>query len=99
MIIIINPVSGPARRGRGGERIGRARRALEQLGVQGETRLTERRGHAHELALEAAAAGSALVVAWGGDGTINEVARARWRAPGKRESSARGPGRYPTLRE
>ena len=76
MIIIINPVSGPARRGRGGERIGRARRALEQLGVRGETRLTERRGHAHELALEAAAAGSALVVAWGGDGTINEVARA-----------------------
>jgi YegS/Rv2252/BmrU family lipid kinase len=38
--------------------------------------VTERGGHAHELALEAAASGAQLVVAWGGDGTINEVGRA-----------------------
>ncbi|RPI53854.1 MAG: diacylglycerol kinase family lipid kinase [Acidobacteria bacterium] len=74
--IIINPMSGPARRGRGSERLELARRELERLGVEGEARLTERSGHAHELALEAVAAGFELVMAWGGDGTVNEVARA-----------------------
>ena len=44
--------------------------------MKGEIRLTERGGHAHELALEAAASGADLVMAWGGDGTINEVGRA-----------------------
>jgi diacylglycerol kinase (ATP) len=73
--IIINPRSGPKRRGTGPERIELATRALEQLGAKGEIHLTQRAGHAHELALEAAAAGAALVMAWGGDGTINEVAR------------------------
>ena len=33
-------------------------------------------GHAHDLALEAVAAGAHVVVAWGGDGTVNEVASA-----------------------
>lgn len=75
-VIIINPVSGPKRRGSGSERADIATRALERLGANGEVRLTERAGHAHELALEAAAAGADLVVAWGGDGTINEVGRA-----------------------
>lgn len=76
IFIIINPVSGPKRRGTGAERVELATRALEQLHVQGEIRLTERAGHAHELALEAATAGADLVIGWGGDGTINEVARA-----------------------
>ncbi len=76
VVIIINPVSGPARRGGGAERLELAQRTLERLGVKGEVRLTERSGHAHELALEAVAAGAELVVAWGGDGTINEVGRA-----------------------
>lgn len=39
-----------------------------------EPRFTERPGHATELARAAAAEGRALVVALGGDGTINEVA-------------------------
>lgn len=38
--------------------------------------LTERRGHARELAAAAVARGVRLVLAWGGDGTINEVASA-----------------------
>jgi YegS/Rv2252/BmrU family lipid kinase len=38
--------------------------------------VTERRGHARELAASAAQRGSRLVVAWGGDGTINEVGSA-----------------------
>jgi YegS/Rv2252/BmrU family lipid kinase len=51
-------------------------RAVQRLRADVEIRLTERAGHAHELALEAAAAGADLVIAWGGDGTINEVGRA-----------------------
>ena len=39
-------------------------------------RLTARAGHAGELAHEALAEGCGLVVAVGGDGTINEVAAA-----------------------
>ncbi len=38
-----------------------------------DTRFTERSGHAREIAREEAAAGRALVVACGGDGTISEV--------------------------
>jgi YegS/Rv2252/BmrU family lipid kinase len=38
--------------------------------------LTERGGHARELATAAAASGASLVIAWGGDGTINEVGTA-----------------------
>lgn len=36
--------------------------------------VTERKGHARELAAGAAARGARLIVAWGGDGTVNEVA-------------------------
>ena len=74
--VIINPVSGPARRGNAARRVELATRTLERLGVQGRVRLTERGGHAHELALEAARGGAGLVLAWGGDGTVNEVGRA-----------------------
>jgi diacylglycerol kinase (ATP) len=38
--------------------------------------VTERVGHGRELAAAAAAAGARLVIAWGGDGTISEVASA-----------------------
>jgi diacylglycerol kinase (ATP) len=76
IVIIVNPISGPKRRGTGGERVDVATRTLERLGAKGEIRLTERAGHAHELSLEAAASGADLVIGWGGDGTINEVARA-----------------------
>ena len=75
-IVIINPISGPKRRGTGAERVDVATRTLDRLGAKGEVRVTERGGHAHELALEAAASGADLVIGWGGDGTINEVARA-----------------------
>jgi diacylglycerol kinase (ATP) len=74
--IIINPISGPKRRGTGAERVEVATRTLERLGAKGEIRLTERAGHAHDLALDAAASDADVVIAWGGDGTINEVGRA-----------------------
>ena len=74
--VIINPVSGPARRGSAATRAERAARALEHTGAKADIRLTEHGGHAYEMAMEAAAAGIELVIAWGGDGTVNEVARA-----------------------
>lgn len=74
--IVINPISGPSRRGSGAERVAIATRALQRLGVKADIRLTERPGHAHEMATDAAVAGAELVIVWGGDGTMNEVARA-----------------------
>ena len=43
-------------------------------GLEVEVRITERPGHATELAADAAAEGAGLVVAVGGDGTVSEVA-------------------------
>lgn len=68
--IIHNPISGRGRRGL-------YRRVLDGLSVAGVT-LTEtatgKRGDAARMARDAADAGVELVVAAGGDGTINEVA-------------------------
>ena len=73
-LVIVNPVAG----GRAGlppeRRAAIAREALVRASVDGRVVLTERAGHARELAREAVAAGCRTVVAWGGDGTINEVA-------------------------
>ena len=72
--IIINPVAGRSG-AQGADRHRReAEAALERYGIEGEVRLTERRGSARPLAHAMLAAGAATVVAWGGDGTINEVA-------------------------
>jgi YegS/Rv2252/BmrU family lipid kinase len=38
--------------------------------------ITERRGHAREIALNAVQRGISTIVAWGGDGTMNEVGSA-----------------------
>jgi YegS/Rv2252/BmrU family lipid kinase len=76
VVIIINPVSGPPRRGSGSDRRELAIRTLATLGVSGEVLLSTRGGHAHDLAMAATESGAELVMAWGGDGTINEVGRA-----------------------
>ena len=70
------PCRGRHGEGVAAERVRAATHALDRLGVPAEIRLTERAGHAHEIAVEAAASGVELVIAWGGDGTINEVGRA-----------------------
>lgn len=49
---------------------------LAARGVEGTARITEGPGHALELARAAVAARVAVVCAWGGDGTVNEVVRA-----------------------
>lgn len=74
--VIINPISGG---GRGGPVEARARLAtavIERHGDAPEIFITERAGHARQLAKAAMRAGARLVLAWGGDGTINEVASA-----------------------
>lgn len=73
-LVIINPIAGRRRRGSG--RLSRADLAKHVLGARADVELTERPGHAEELARQAAAGGYDVVFAWGGDGTINEVARA-----------------------
>ena len=73
--IILNPIAGGA-----SARQIRARAEVAARAVGGapggEVFVTERKGHAHELARGAAARGATLVVAWGGDGTVNEVGSA-----------------------
>jgi YegS/Rv2252/BmrU family lipid kinase len=73
-VVVINPVAGGRARVAPGRRAAIARAALARAGVPGRVVLTERAGHARELARAAVDAGDDLVIAWGGDGTINEVA-------------------------
>jgi diacylglycerol kinase (ATP) len=74
--IIINPISGGARPGTVRSRVQLALDVVEAHGDRPEVFVSERVGHARELAKAAAARGMRLVLAWGGDGTINEVASA-----------------------
>lgn len=72
---IINPVAGGRRGGQPtAERVKLVEQALERYHVEGRVELTRAAGHGRELARQAVADGCDLVVAWGGDGTINEVA-------------------------
>ncbi len=70
--VIVNPAAG-------GGRLMRERMALDAAarahGVELDWRPTSAPGHGEELAAAAVAAGAALVLAFGGDGTYNEVAR------------------------
>lgn len=75
--VIVNPVSGVKGGGsRGRSRAALAAALLHRCGVDGEVVVTERAGHACDLARAAAARGVTRVIAWGGDGTVNEVGRA-----------------------
>src|SRR6185436_3565183 len=75
--VIVNPVSGTgARPGEGRRRAELATARLRARGLTGDVTTTEGSGHARTLALQARDAGARVVVAWGGDGTVNEVASA-----------------------
>ena len=74
-VVIINPLSG---RGRQPSHIELhatlARDVLTAGGYEVAIRPTTRGGDAHDFAREAVNEGASLVVAWGGDGTVNEAA-------------------------
>ena len=77
VVVIINPISGAGRR-RDLARV-RAEQAaalIEQRRFNAEVFVTERSGHARELAEAARRRGVTLFVAWGGDGTVNVVGSA-----------------------
>jgi YegS/Rv2252/BmrU family lipid kinase len=74
--IIINPVSGGVRPDATRARAELASAIVDRHGDPAEVFVTERAGHAREIARAAVARGARLVMAWGGDGTINEVASA-----------------------
>ncbi len=70
MKVIANPEAG---RGRGSRLVAQLRRWMEQRGIEHEFLITERVGHATELASQLAASGTKRVIVAGGDGTISEV--------------------------
>ena len=76
--VIINPISGTG--GRIDVARARAAKAAALLASGGadpsNVFITERAGHAREIALNAVERGVSTVVAWGGDGTMNEVGTA-----------------------
>lgn len=77
LAFIVNPVAGSAARARGiGGLVETARQRCGAAGVAHEVCFTERAGHGRELAAALAGRGFSTIVAWGGDGTVNEVASA-----------------------
>lgn len=74
--IIINPISGSAGPAAGRTRAELASATIDRHGEPADVFVTERPGHARDLAKAAVARGARLVMAWGGDGTINEIAGA-----------------------
>ena len=77
VVVIINPISGAGRRRDVARRRAEQAAALiEQRRLNAEVFVTERPGHARELAQAARRRGVTLFVAWGGDGTVNEVGSA-----------------------
>ncbi len=68
--IILNPVSG---HGNGARKLPAIEAALARQGIAYDLTCTEQRGHAIELAAQAAQAGAEVIVSAGGDGTLNEV--------------------------
>ena len=74
--IIINPIAGGANAADARVRAEQSAATLTACGESGDIFVTERKDHARELAKSAIGRRSRLVVAWGGDGTVNEIASA-----------------------
>jgi diacylglycerol kinase (ATP) len=68
--LIYNPT---AAQGSAGKNLPKVQALLAECGFEYDLHLTEGPGHAHQLAQQASDAGSRLVIAAGGDGTVNEV--------------------------
>ena len=81
-VFLVNPASD---NGATGKRWPELANRAAHLGLEGETLFSERPGHLIDLAERAAREGAGLVVAVGGDGTLNEVANGLVRAGGATE--------------
>jgi len=73
VVLVFNPESGRLRAKE--KMLGRVVPVLSRAGMNVDVRPTEGPGHATEIAAQAAGDGVDRVLAWGGDGTLNEVAR------------------------
>lgn len=71
--VVINPMSGRVR-GTGTKRAALVCTVAARFRVDVDVRITERAGHAVELTTVFLDAGVDRVIAWGGDGTVNEAA-------------------------
>lgn len=78
-LVVVNPRSGG---GRAGRTFGEVKQVIERRLGPVDVVMTERPGHAIDLAREAARSGVALVIAVGGDGTLHEVANGVLEADG-----------------
>lgn len=77
LTVIVNPISGTGRvSGRADYLRQTVLDLLEARHTKADVWLTDRPGHAHLIASQAVSGGMRTVVAWGGDGTVNEVAGA-----------------------
>jgi len=77
VVAIVNPLSGAgANPDAAAARVALLDARIEAAGMRGEVHVTKGGGHARALATSAVAGGATLVIAWGGDGTINEVGNA-----------------------
>jgi diacylglycerol kinase (ATP) len=74
IVAIVNPLSGAGLDPTvANARVAMIRDELKGRSVDAAITLTERAGHAREIAARAAVDGVDLVIVWGGDGTVNEV--------------------------
>jgi YegS/Rv2252/BmrU family lipid kinase len=77
VVAIVNPLSGAGADPHvAASRVALLGARIEAAGMRGDVHVTTGGGHACALASSAVAAGATLVIAWGGDGTINEVGNA-----------------------
>lgn len=74
VVVIINPRAGVHRSDAVAGRKTLVRDLFRRTGIDGQVVVTERRGHGREVTRSMVQDGVDTVVAWGGDGTINEVA-------------------------
>jgi YegS/Rv2252/BmrU family lipid kinase len=75
-LVVINPIAGRGRTAHMRECAALARDVLGRHGYRVDVMATGARGEARAAAARARDEGTSLVVAWGGDGTVNEVATA-----------------------
>ncbi len=77
IVAIVNPVSGAGLHPHAArQRVEMIRDELTRRNLSASIHLTERSGHARELATAAVADRADLVIVWGGDGTVNEAGSA-----------------------